>query len=329
MLVRARLSFCFVIGVGLAVGCSDSDDDPVSGAGGSTGSGGRGGSAGSGSGGSGTGGSGSGGATGQGGSPGSGGSASGGTSGSGGGTGSGGAGSGDSGSGSDTGGAANDGGAGEVGASAPGQGPAAEGRIVFTQDFEQGMTGVTRSPNGLPVDRVQIVDDPKMQRGKVVKIEYQQGDNFRTSPGTEPRSWISAADGYTLKSNTKISVAWGFMTTNPTGATYSFAQIIRSGGPLFMFHIGANGAVRISVNRGSGGGNNLITLQANTWYDFRAEVDYRGGGPLQFFINNKMVATGTGDGGPSDGRWDAGIYWQSGAKSTRTVYVSNVSIGEK
>src|SRR5688572_13447816 len=32
-----------------------------------------------------------------------------------------------------------------------GQGPVADGKIVFSQDFEQGMTGVTRSPNGLPV----------------------------------------------------------------------------------------------------------------------------------------------------------------------------------
>ena len=222
-----------------------------------------------------------------------------------------------------------DGGGGEVPPAATGQGPTADGRVVFSNDFEQGMTGVTRSPNGLPVDRVQVVDDPRGQRGKVVRIEYRQGDNFRTSGGTEPRSWISAADGYTIRSNTRISVAWGAMFENTQGATYSFAQIIRSGGPLWMFHINGGGTFRISVNRGSGGGNNLATFQPNTWYDFRVDVDYRGGGSIQFFLNGRMVATGTGDGGPSDGRWDGGVYWQSGAKSTRVVYVSNISIAER
>jgi hypothetical protein len=205
----------------------------------------------------------------------------------------------------------------------------ADGRIVFSQDFEMGMTGVTRSPNGLPEDRVQIVDDPTGKRGKVIRIEYRQGDNYRTSAGTEPRSWISAADGYTIRSGVKISVAWGAMFENVTGATYSFAQIIRSGGPLWMFHINSGGSFRISVNRGSGGGSNLLTFQPMTWYDFRVDVDYRGGGSIEFYANGRMVARGTGDGGASDGRWDGGVYWQSGAKSTRVVYVSNVSIAER
>jgi len=212
---------------------------------------------------------------------------------------------------------------------AAGQGPVADGRIVFSQDFEQGMTGITRSPNGIPVDRIQIVDDPRGQRGKVIRIEYRQGDNYRTSAGTEPRSWISAAEGYTIKSGTKLSVAWGTMFENVNGATYSFAQIIRSGGPLWMFHINSGGSFRISVNRGSGGGSNLLTFQPMTWYDFRVDVDYRGGGSIEFYANGKMVARGVGDGGASDGRWDGGVYWQSGAKSTRVVYVSNVSIAER
>ena len=218
---------------------------------------------------------------------------------------------------------------GQISPPSAGQGPTADGRIVFSQDFENGMTGVTRSPNSLPVDRVQIVDDPTGKRGKIIKIDYRQGDNFRTSPGTDPRSWISAAEGYTIRSGTRISVAWGAMFASTTGATYSFAQIIRSGGPLWMFHIGSNGSFRISVNRGSGGRANILTFQPMTWYDFRVDVDYRGGGSIQFYANGQMVATGTGDGGPSDGRWDGGIYWQSTPYSSRTVYVSNVSIGER
>jgi hypothetical protein len=40
--------------------------------------------------------------------------------------------------------------AGEVPASAPGQGPVAEGQIVFSQDFENGHAGITFSPTNLP-----------------------------------------------------------------------------------------------------------------------------------------------------------------------------------
>ena len=342
MFSRKALWFPFVLALG--VGCSPAAEDPDDGPaarGGSGGAGARGGSGGrTGSGGSagesGTGGTvGSGGS--QGGSVGSGGGGSGGGSaaggaagGSGGRTGSGGSsGRGGSGGSSSDAAATGDMAGGNLPPPAAGQGPTAMGRIVFSNDFEQGMTGVTRSPNGIPADRIQIVDDPKGERGKVIKVEYRQGDNFRTSPGTEPRSWISAADGYTIRSNTRISVAWGQMFQSTTGATYSFAQIIRSGGPLWMFHIGGNGAFRISVNRGSGGGNNLLTFQPNTWYDFRVDVDYRAGGSIEFYANGRMVARGTGDGGPSDGRWDGGVYWQSGAKSTRVNYVSNVSIGER
>ena len=311
----------------LLIGCSPAAEDPAPGrSGGSAGN--RGGTGGSprGSGGS---DSGSGGA--QGGSP---GSSSGGSVGSGGSAATGGGGGSAKGGSTGSGGAGSDASAPSDGSgaplppSAPGQGPTAMGKIVFSNDFEQGMTGVTRSPNGIPEDRIQIVDDPVNQRGKVIRIEYKQGDNFRTSAGTEPRSWISAADGYTIRSNTKVSVAWGTMFENVNGATYSFAQIIRSGGPLWMFHINGGGSFRISVNRGSGGGSNLLTFQPKTWYDFRVDVDYRGGGSIAFYANGKMVARGTGDGGASDGRWDGGVYWQSGAKSTRVVYVSNVSIAE-
>src|SRR5438045_5125001 len=45
-------------------------------------------------------------------------------------------------------------------ASAPGQGPLAEGKIVFSQDFETGMDGITRSPTDLPAERAQIAADP-------------------------------------------------------------------------------------------------------------------------------------------------------------------------
>ena len=37
-------------------------------------------------------------------------------------------------------------------AGASGQGPVAEGRIVYSQDFESGMDGITRSPTNLPAE---------------------------------------------------------------------------------------------------------------------------------------------------------------------------------
>ena len=209
---------------------------------------------------------------------------------------------------------------------AAGQGPAAIGNVVFSRDFENGMEGMTRSPNNLPEDRIQIVDDPAGQRGKVVKIHFQQGDNFRTSPGTEPRSWFSSAKGYTVRPGTKVSVAWGFMWENPNMGAH-FAQIIRDGGPLWMFGVDQGGTVAAAVHRGSGRTGAIMKLEPMKWYDFRVDTDYRGGGEIKFFVNGQQVGQGRGDGG-APARFDCGIYWMHNGKPTRTVYVSNVSIGE-
>ena len=220
-------------------------------------------------------------------------------------------------------------GAGETGTvtpSAPGQGPVAEGKVVFSQDFEQNMNGMTRSPNGLPEDRAMIVDDPLKARGKVVRIHWQQGDNFRTSPGTEPRSWFSSAQGYTVRPGTVVSVAWGFMWENANMGAH-FAQIIRDGGPLWMFGVDQGGNGRAAVHRGSGA-SRTFKIEPMKWYDFRVDTDYKGGGEIKFYVNNELVGTGRGDGG-APARFDCGIYWMKNGRSTRTVYVSNVSIGEK
>jgi hypothetical protein len=210
--------------------------------------------------------------------------------------------------------------------SAPGQGPVAEGKIVYSQDFEMGMEGMSRSPNGLPEDRITIVDDPVKARGKVVRIHYEAGDNFRTSGGTEPRSWFSSAKGYTAKPNTTVSVAWGFMWENVSMGAH-FAQIIRDGGPLWMFDVDGGGTVKADVHRGSGSTGAIMKLEPMKWYDFRVDTDYSAGGAIKFFVNGKMVGQGKGDGG-GNGRWDCGIYWGHNAKPSRTVWVSNVSIGE-
>jgi len=187
------------------------------------------------------------------------------------------------------------------------------------------MNGMSRSPTNLPEDRIQIVDDPVKQRGKVVRIHFMQGDNFRTSGGTEPRSWFSSAMGYTARPGTVVSVAWGFMWENPNMGAH-FAQIIRDGGPLWMFGVDQSGTASAAVHRGSGR-TSSFKIEPMKWYDFQVITDYRSGGSIKFFVNGKMIGQGTGAGG-ANGRFDCGIYWMHNAKPTRTVYVSNVSIGE-
>jgi hypothetical protein len=202
----------------------------------------------------------------------------------------------------------------------------AEGKIAFSQDFEQGMDGFDRSPGSLPPDRIQIVDDPVSQRGKVVKIQFKDGDNFRTSAGTQPRSWFSAAKGYTIKPGSTVSVAWGFMWENVSMNAH-FAQIIRDGGPLWMWDVDAGGTVSAVFHRGSGGTGPIMKLEPMKWYDFMVVTDYKAGGEARFYVNGKMVGMGRGDGGAT-ARFDCGIYTRPGAHPERTVYVSNLSIGE-
>jgi hypothetical protein len=209
---------------------------------------------------------------------------------------------------------------------AAGQGPVAMGKIAFSQDFEQGMDGFDRSPGSLPPDRIQIVDDPVNQRGKVVRIQFKDGDNFRTSAGTQPRSWFSAAKGYTVKPGSTVSVAWGFMWEN-VAMNAHFAQIIRDGGPLWMWDVSGDGTVSAVFHRGNGGTGPIMKLEPMKWYDFMVITDYKAGGVAKFFVNGKMVGMGTGDGG-GPGRFDCGIYTRAGAHPGRTVYVSNLSIGE-
>jgi hypothetical protein len=209
---------------------------------------------------------------------------------------------------------------------ATGQGPVAGGKIVFSQDFEQNMDGTSRSPNGLPADRIQLTDDPAKQRGKVVQIKYLAGDNYRTSAGTQPRSWLSSAMGYSAKAGTTVSVAFGFMTDNPSWGAH-FGQIIRDGGPLWMLLLATDGSVAAEVHRGSGGGKAGEKIQAMKWYDFRIDTTYSGGGAIKFYMNGKLIGQGTGEAG-GNGRFDCGIYWYNGAKQNRTAWISNISIGE-
>jgi hypothetical protein len=225
-------------------------------------------------------------------------------------------------------GAAGSGGA--PGPTAPGQGPTALGKIVYSQDFENGMAGMTRSPNGLPEDRVQIVDDPLTKRGKVVRIIWKSGDNYRTSSGTQPRSWFSNATGYQIRPGTKVSIAWGFMWTDVAFDAF-FAQNIGPG-PVWEARVRANGRFQILCNQCGGNSPDMMMLEPNRWYDFRVDMDWMGGGKIQFFVDGQMVYQSTMNGASANCHWDGGIYNTPGGTATnktRTVYLSNLSIGER
>jgi hypothetical protein len=214
------------------------------------------------------------------------------------------------------------------GPTAPGQGPTAMGRIVFAQDFEMGQigsNGFTLSPNGLPPERMQIVDDPLGQRGKVVRAIWQNGDNFRTSAGTEPRSWLSNARGYQIEVGTKISLAWGMQWTNVNMNAF-FAQTIGPG-PVWELRVRGDGTFNVLCNK-CGGNTDHGKIQPNRWYDFRVDMDWQNGGTVRFFMDGQMVRQATMSGASAACHWDGGIYWSRGsAKSTRTVYISNLSVG--
>jgi hypothetical protein len=220
--------------------------------------------------------------------------------------------------------------------SAPGQGHNAEGTIAFSNDFEQNLDGFTASPPTLPASRWTRVDDPLGQRGKVLQIVWMAGDEFKTSAGNKPRSNVSNT-GYQPAVGTTLSYAWGYMITS-LDINATFAQVIRSGGPIWMLEGHEQGD--LIVRRGGGGGSTNLNykLEVNRWYDFRVELKYATGaaGSMQVFINGQMVyekiGLGLGDPPGQRIRWDGGIYnTQIGIANnrSRTVYISNLSIGTK
>ena len=143
-----------------------------------------------------------------------------------------------------------------------GQGPVAEGRIVFSQDFEAGMDGITRSPTNLPADRAQIADDPLGQRGKVMKVHYQAGDSFQTNGGsTHTRSWISNT-GYSFPVGSTVHFAWGYMTTSRQ-IDAAFAQYIRPGGPMWLIEGNGDGTTYVNC-RSCGGKADLPVTSSPT-----------------------------------------------------------------
>jgi hypothetical protein len=213
---------------------------------------------------------------------------------------------------------------------ASGQGPVAMGTIVFSQDFEKDMVGINRGMANLPPDRVQVVDDPLGQRGKVLRVVFQKGDNFRTSAGTNPRSWVSnRPNGYEFAPGKKVSHAFGIMTQD-TVMNYCFAQIISTGGPVWMLIGGGNNELSILFN-GSSSMTMAVSIEPNKWHDFRVDTDFRAGGSVKMYHDGQLFRTGTISNTRGDlAHWDGGIYNRAAGVNgpTRTVYISNLSVGE-
>jgi hypothetical protein len=217
------------------------------------------------------------------------------------------------------------------GPSGVGQGPVAEGTIAYSQDFENGMAGITRSPTNLPADRAEIADDPLGQRGKVLKIVWKAGDNFMTIGGsTHTRSFISNT-GYSFPLGSTVHYAWGYMTTS-VQIDAAFAQHIRSGGPMWLIEGNGDGSTYVNCRSCGGKAALPVKLEPNRWYDFRVEMAYRNGGPIVFYVDGvkvlerQMTIT---DAAGTRAHWDGGIYNHAAGTSTRTVYISNLSVGVK
>ena len=216
---------------------------------------------------------------------------------------------------------------------ASGQGPTAAGTIAYSQDFESGnMDGLGRSPPSITADRTVVVDDPLGQRGKVLRIQWRVGDDFRSAPQFRPKTFVSNNSAFNYNLGDRISYAWGYMTESTyIGAT--LAQNITGGDPIWMIQGRDNGImdvvpglVRLSVR-----------LEAMKWYDFRVDVDYLGGSSLiEMYINGQKVFTHRGSlpTGPR-AHWDGGIYLTgfgqmgAGNNTARTVYFSNLSCGRR
>ena len=211
------------------------------------------------------------------------------------------------------------------------QGPTALGSIVYANDFETDRTGISLSPDGLPEDRVQLVDDPQKQRGKVLRVEWRSGDRFRTSGGTQPRNWVSNREGHEFPTGTSMSHAFGFMMGS-TDTDYAFAQVISSGGPVWMLIVENTGTLTVFCNA-CGGNSRHMTLQPNRWYDFRVDTDFRRGGAVAFHVDGQMFRMGRMNSTRGTiAHWDGGIYNRPSGTSkdrTRNVYFSNLSVGQR
>jgi hypothetical protein len=197
-----------------------------------------------------------------------------------------------------------------------------------------------RSPSSLPRDRVRRETDPLGQRGKVTRVEWRSGDDFRTSPGTYPRSWLSSSEAFTFKDGDTVSFAWGFYTDKKDVRAY-IAQNICDGGPVWMIQITNEGRVLFSLH-GDPDDKHVHqvidldhTISTTSWTDFKVDFKLTGSstsGWVDVYINGTKKFSRTGlhfDAKRANGRFDCGIYNKADTNPTRIVYFSNLSIGKK
>ena len=171
------------------------------------------------------------------------------------------------------------------------------------------------------------------QRGKVLRMQWLVGDEFKSAPQFKPKAFVSNASAFHYVGGDKISHAFGYMTPSTyIGAT--LAQNITGGDPIWMIQ-GRDDGIMDMV---PGLVRLPIKLEAKKWYDFRVEVNYVAGaaGSIELYINGTKVFSHTG-GLPigANGHWDGGIYLTgfgvlgNGLDTPRTVYFSNLSCGRK
>ena len=172
---------------------------------------------------------------------------------------------------------------------------------------------------------------PWAQRGKVMKIVWRAGDNFQTNGGsTHTRSWISNT-GYHFPVGSTVHYAWGYMTTSRQ-IDAAFGQAIRPGGPMWLIEGTGDGGTYVNCRSCGGKGDLPVRLEPNRWYDIRVEMTYANGGAIKFFVDGTKVLErrmSINDPAGQRAHWDGGIYNHAAGVTTRTVYISNLSVGLK
>jgi len=122
------------------------------------------------------------------------------------------------------------------------------------------------------------------------------------------------------------------MASHPHSAPFSILP--QPGDPDLTDHTVRFYFVAGSANDPGSGGNSpdMMMLVPNRWYDFRVDMDWTGGGKIQFFVDGQMAYQSTMGGASANCHWDGGIYNTAGgtaSNKTRTVYLSNLSVGER
>ena len=183
------------------------------------------------------------------------------------------------------------------------------------------------------MDHITRISDPLGQRGEILQLLWKSGDNYRTSPSTQPRTELDAGQGYSWPRDAVVSEAWGCYAST-TKLNCSLAQNIGDSGPYWMLHSeGDDGRLVFAVNTDKSYKlDNYI--KTNAWTDFK--VEFKGSdtnGYVKLWINGTQVFSKTGFSftrKTQNIRFKGGIYNTSAgteADNTRKVYISNISIG--